>query len=265
MPHCKRFDPAPAADITPVAMGVDEYEAIRLIDYEGLDQSACAARMEVARTTVTRIYESARRKLAQALVEGRPLVIDGGDVQICTTPRPECAGQRSCCHRRNIALPSENTGDSLFIQQGETDMKKIAVTYENGEVFQHFGHTPAFKIYAVEDGTVTASTVLPTGESGHGALAAILAGIGVDVLLCGGIGGGARTALTQHGILLFSGVQGNADEAVAALLNGTLLYDPDYVCNHHDHGEGHTCGEHGCGSHDCGEHEEGHSCGHCHH
>lgn len=144
-------------------------------------------------------------------------------------------------------------------------MKKIAVTYENGEVFQHFGHTPAFKIYAVEDGAVTASTVLPTGESGHGALAAILAGIGVDILLCGGIGGGARTALTQHGILLFSGVQGNADEAVGALLNGTLLYDPDYVCSHHDHGEGHTCGEHGCGSHGCGEQEEGHSCGHCHH
>jgi predicted Fe-Mo cluster-binding NifX family protein len=139
-------------------------------------------------------------------------------------------------------------------------MKKIAVTYENGEVFQHFGHTPAFKIYAVEDGAITASTVLPTGESGHGALAAILAGIGVDILLCGGIGAGARTALTQHGILLFSGVQGNADESVAALLNGTLLFDPDYVCNHHDHSEGHTCGEHGCGGH-----EDGHTCGSCHH
>ena len=108
-------------------------------------------------------------------------------------------------------------------------MKKIAVTYENGEVFQHFGHTPAFKIYAVEDGAVTASTVLPTGESGHGALAAILAGIGVDILLCGGIGAGARTALTQHGILLFSGVQGNADERTVSDIRRIKREQMNYI------------------------------------
>lgn len=130
-------------------------------------------------------------------------------------------------------------------------MKKIAVTYENGQVFGHFGHTEQFKLYDVAEGVVTASEVVSTNGSGHGALAGFLAGRGVDTLICGGIGGGARTALAQAGIALYPGAAGGADEAVAALLAGTLAYDPDTVCAHHahEHGEGHTCGDHGCGSH----------------
>ena len=81
-----------------------------------------------------------------------------------------------------------------------------------------------------------------------------LQNLGVDTLICGGIGGGARTALAEAGIKLFPGVQGGADESVAALLNNTLLFNPNTVCNHHhDHGEGHDCGSHDCGSHSCGE------------
>lgn len=129
-------------------------------------------------------------------------------------------------------------------------MKKIAVTYENGQVFGHFGHTEQFKLYDVADGAVTASEVVSTNGSGHGALAGFLAGRGVDTLICGGIGGGARTALAQAGIALYPGAAGSADDAVAALLAGTLAYDPDTVCAHHEHhGEGHSCGEHGCGGH----------------
>ena len=130
-------------------------------------------------------------------------------------------------------------------------MKKIAVTYENGQVFGHFGHTEQFKLYDVMDGAVTASEVVSTNGSGHGALAGFLAGHGVDTLICGGIGGGARTALAQAGIALYPGAAGSADDAVAALLAGTLAYDPDTVCAHHEHehGEGHTCGDHGCGGH----------------
>ena len=129
---------------------------------------------------------------------------------------------------------------------------KIAVTYENGEIFQHFGHTETFKIYDIADGTVVSAEVVDTNGSGHGALAGFLVAHGADTLICGGIGGGAQNALAQAGIRLFGGVSGNADEAVNALLAGNLGYDPDVHCNHHDHhGEGHSCGDHGCGSHSC--------------
>ena len=129
---------------------------------------------------------------------------------------------------------------------------KIAVTYENGEIFQHFGHTEAFKIYDIADGKVANAEVVGTNGSGHGALAGFLVEHGVDTLICGGIGGGAQNALAQAGIRLFGGVTGNADEAVNALLAGKLGYDPDVHCNHHDHHEeGHSCGDHGCGSHSC--------------
>ena len=124
---------------------------------------------------------------------------------------------------------------------------KLAVTYENGQVFQHFGHTAQFKLYDVSDGAVTASQVVDTNGSGHGALAGFLQAHGVDALICGGIGGGARTALAQAGITLYPGVSGDADQAVAALLSGGLNYNPDTVCSHHDHGHVHDCGHHTCG------------------
>ena len=128
---------------------------------------------------------------------------------------------------------------------------KIAVTYENGEIFQHFGHTEAFKIYDITDGKVVSAEVVDTNGSGHGALAGFLVAHGVDTLICGGIGGGAQNALAQTGIRLFGGVSGNADEAVNALLAGNLGYNPNVHCDHHDHEAGHSCGDHGCGSHSC--------------
>lgn len=129
---------------------------------------------------------------------------------------------------------------------------KIAVTYENGQVFQHFGHTRMFKLYEVKDGRIVSEAVLPTMGSGHGALAAFLQTFDVDTLICGGIGGGARAALSEAGITLYPGVTGSADEQVAALLEGRLNFDPDTVCSHHqDEGE-HRCGDHG--NHQCGHH-----------
>ena len=133
----------------------------------------------------------------------------------------------------------------------------IAVTYENGNVFGHFGHTEAFKMYDVQDGAIVASQVVPTMGSGHGALAGFLSGLNTEVLICGGIGGGAQAALAAAGIKLYGGVAGDTDAAVAALLAGNLDYDPEARCDHHDHhhGEEHTCGDHGCGgSHHCGGH-----------
>ena len=126
---------------------------------------------------------------------------------------------------------------------------KIAVTYENGEIFQHFGHTEQFKLYEVSGGKLLHAQVVDTNGSGHGALAGLLAQLGVDTLICGGIGGGAQAALAEANIRLIGGVQGNADEAVQAFLNGTLAFDPNVHCTHHGHGEGHSCGSHGCGGH----------------
>ena len=128
---------------------------------------------------------------------------------------------------------------------------KIAVTYESGIVFQHFGHTGAFKIYEVENGEVTAAQVVDTNGSGHGALAGFLQAQGVDTLICGGIGGGAQMALKDAGIQFYGGVSGDADEAVQALLAGQLNYNPCVRCGHHDHDHDHACGSHGCGSHSC--------------
>lgn len=128
---------------------------------------------------------------------------------------------------------------------------KVAVTYQNGEVFAHFGHTEQFKLYDIENNAIKTSCVVDTNGSGHGALSGFLKERGVDTLICGGIGSGARTALGEAGITLYPGATGNADEQVKALLNGTLKYDPDTVCaHHHENGED-SCHEdkHGCGNH----------------
>lgn len=125
---------------------------------------------------------------------------------------------------------------------------KIAVTYAGGLVFQHFGHTEAFKIFETEDGKIISSEIVSTNGSGHGALAGFLKEQSVNAVICGGIGGGAKDALNSAGIEIYGGVKGLADEAVRALLGGTLKYTSEATCSHHDseHGEGHTCGEHSC-------------------
>ncbi len=137
---------------------------------------------------------------------------------------------------------------------------KIAVTYDNGNIFQHFGKTESFKVYEVEDNKVVSSEVIGSNGTGHGALAGLLAEQGISVLICGGIGGGAQSALAEAGIELCSGAQGDADAAVEAYLKGELV-STGVNCDHH-HEDGHSCGGHEDG-HSCGGHEEGHSCGGC--
>ena len=239
-PSCGHFgpkDPGAATGQT-VIMTLDEFEAIRLIDLEGRTQEQCAALMNVARTTVQAIYSSARGKLAECLVNGSELRIEGGDYVLCDGS----IRGRGGCVKPNCRCGAES--------KEETTMK-IAVTYENGQVFQHFGHTEQFKIYNVADGKILSSQVVDTNGSGHGALGGFLADMGVDTLICGGIGVGAQNALTEAGIRFYGGASGDADKAVEALLAGTLEFDPNVHCDHHDH-EGH---EHG-GDHHCG--------GHCH-
>ncbi len=133
---------------------------------------------------------------------------------------------------------------------------KIATTYENGNIFQHFGRTEYFKVYEVEDGAIVSSEVIGSDGIGHGALAGLLANHDIQVLICGGLGGGALNALTNAGIEVCAGASGNADEAVAAYLRGELV-DTGANCDHHHHGEDHEC----CGGHGHGEGEEHECCG----
>ena len=120
---------------------------------------------------------------------------------------------------------------------------KIAATYANGEIFQHFGHTQQFKVYEVEDGKIVASKIIDSNGAGHGALAGLLSQGGIDVLICGGIGGGAINALGQAGIKVYAGAAGSPDAAVEALLEGILPKVGEATC-HSDHAHSHSCANH---------------------
>ena len=216
-PNVLEFLPADNAEKkVPIVLTVDEYETIRLLDKKGYSQEQCAVSMQIARTTVQRIYEIARKKIADALIDGHPLRIEGGDFRICDGQSSNCSF--GGCYKQEIYK-------KYAAEKGEGIMR-IAVTYENGQIFQHFGHTETFKIYDVEEGKVVHSEVVDTNGSGHGALAGVLNALNADVLICGGIGGGAQTALAAAGIKLFGGVSGDADKAVEAFINETGSSSP---------------------------------------
>lgn len=225
------FVPQEAENPQTTDMSLDEFEVLRLIDYQGMTQEECAQAMDVSRATVANIYASARFKVADALVNGMRLRITGGTYRIKDMPESRA-----------------------LTNKGEGTMR-IAVTYENGQVGQHFGRTRQFKLYDVANGAIVSSQILDTNGKGHGALAGLLQLAEADALICGGIGMGARVALGEAGIELYPGVTGDPDEAVAALAAGTLEADLDATCNHHGHGEGHDCGHHGGGCADHGCHE----------
>ncbi len=118
---------------------------------------------------------------------------------------------------------------------------KIAVTCENGQVFQHFGHTPGFAVFEVKDGKILSEKMLSSGSSGHGALATLLALEQVELLICGGIGGGAINALNDAGIKVVGGASGGVREAAQGYIDGTLQVRADFHCNHHHHEGGDSC------------------------
>ena len=240
--HC-RFSPERPAHREAVELTVEEYEALRLMDYLGLNQEEAAAQMGGGPDHSPADLRPGPAE-AGGLSGGGPSTADWRRQLRPLSPGKLPGLQQAL---RPVCLPRRK-GSVLM---------KIAVTYENGQVFQHFGHTAQFKLYDVENGTVASSQVVDTNGSGHGALAGFLKDRQVDALICGGIGGGAQMALAEAGIRLYAGCQGDADTRVAELLAGTLVSADAATCDHH-HGEEHTCGDHGCG-----HHESGHTCGHC--
>ena len=212
-----------ASDADPedvLTMNLDEYESIRLIDREGLTQEQCARRMGVARTTVTNIYESARKKLAEALIDGKTLRISGGNY---------------CLERQGAE----------HVRPKGANQTRIAISYENGAVFQHFGHTEQFKLYDVDSGAVVGTQLVACGGSGHGLLVGYLKEAEVDAVICGGIGMGAQMALAEAGIKLYAGIQGHADEAAKALAEDRLACDPEARCDRRERHDG-DCGRDHC-------------------
>ncbi len=245
LPVCRSFLADPSSG--DISLTLDELEAIRLTDQEGLDQSACAERLHVARSTAQNILRGARGKVADALVNGKSIHIAGGNVEYSDDSR------FGCCRWEFRSVPA--VGGITGLRKEGKETMNVAVTYEKetGDIFQHFGRTEYFKVYELDGGRIAGSRVVSTNGQGHGALAGVLKELKADALICGGIGGGAQMALSEAGIRLYGGCSGSADQAVSDFLNGSLHYQEDVRCDHH--------GEHHGG--DCG-HEAG-TCGHgCH-
>ncbi len=224
MPFCSIFVPIhktknceipSSSKDDPVILNVDEFETIRLIDYEGKDQKSCALEMNVARTTVQSMYESARAKIAESLVEGRCLQIKGGEYDIRVS---------------NVDTDQKNYqsifADNLIYFQNE--MIKIAVpSDENENVFAHFGRTKFFKIFSIENKQVKSSDMISIHEHGRGTLASYIKNLGVTVLLCGNIGLGAVQAFKVSGVIVISGLTGNINTIIKDFISKNLNHSEE--------------------------------------
>ena len=212
IPSCEGFMPVGfdyKKEYQRITMTVDEYEAIRLIDLEGQNQEACAESMGISRSTVTNIYDSARKKMADAFINEKMLLIEGG----------------------NYHISSENR-KTASITDKSSDLT-VAVPYDEGNIFQHFGQCETFRFYRISGGRVSSCTDVSAEGYGHGTLVTFLKEHDADILICGGIGGGAQKFLEQNGIAFYAGVTGNCDHAVNRLLNGTLEYNTNATCSNH--------------------------------
>jgi predicted DNA-binding protein (UPF0251 family)/predicted Fe-Mo cluster-binding NifX family protein len=204
------FKPAgiPARDLEELRLGFDEAEALRLADYQGLYQDAAARSMGISRQTFGRIVERARRKVAAAIIEGKALRVDGGEV-------------------------------SMRIE-GVT-MMKIAVPARDGLVDEHFGHCKEFLVFRDEGGKLAQEKSVASSE-GCGCksgVAADLAKQGVTILVAGNMGEGAVRVLSSHGIKVVRGASGDARSAAQAWSDGSLS-DSGRGCA--SHAEGGECG-----------------------
>ncbi|MGN1014936.1 MAG: DUF134 domain-containing protein [Butyricicoccus sp.] len=222
-PEYDTFVPYGVNEYERVVLTVDEYEAIRLIDYEKRTHEQCARQMGISRTTVTEMYERARTKVSDCIVNGKALHISGGNYRLCDGSAWQCCGKN--CGRANAAPPRPP------VVRERSAIARIAVPCANGAVFPHFGRAQQFWLYTVEQGQVAGKQTIDTEGSGHRALAGVLAAQQVDTVICGGIGVGAQTALAEAGIQLYSGVSGDADDAVQALLSDTLECNPEASCH----------------------------------
>lgn len=122
---------------------------------------------------------------------------------------------------------------------------KIAIAVENGQICGHFGHSPSFSFYEVEDGKIVSSENIQSPGAGHGVLPDFIASNKAKAVIAGGMGAGAVNGCNARGIQVITGITGNPDDAALLFAKGQLV-STGSVCSHH--GEGHNCSHHGsCG------------------
>jgi len=247
-PRVFKLAGVPARGLEQVVLTLDGLEVLRLLDLEGRTQDEAAQHLGVSRSTVSRLAAEAHRTVADALVGGKALVIEGGPVAV---------------GRRLSDMTTEEATraplyESTHITRKEGEKMVIAVPYLDGQVNAHFGRTQAFLVAEAEDGSVTESTVYEVAglEHDHSGLAGFLTSRGVDVILAGGMGPPMQQALVRAGFDLYCGVSGSATNAVEAFLSGGIAKSESTCGHHHDHpgaeGEshtGHAHGEGGCAHH----------------
>lgn len=206
-----KFDifPSTKKDSQTIYLSLEEYETIRLIDHCGYDQAKCAQSMEISRSTVVSLYNSARKKLARHMIEGLTMCIKGG----------------------NYIMANEQAVQNTI----------IAVPCVESDVYGHFGHCPRFMIYTIQNAEITSEQALDTTDKGCQLLAPYLKEHGVKIVICGNIGAGAKNNLLNQGIQVFPGASGHAKKQVESFLAGTLAYNENAQCAHHDHSH---CGHH---------------------
>ncbi len=262
---CKRY--------ATIEFHLEEYESIKLCDYEMLTQAEAASQMGISRPTLTRIYASARQKIARALVEQSAITIEGGknymesDWYECiecgmkfNNIDPNIRPANICCpvcksHQLKLYNEENNITKLLY-------MKKIALPTRGGVIDNHFGHCEFYTILTINDENQIVSTETIPSPQGCGCKSNIASKFeedGVTVMLAGNMGPGALQKLSEHGVEVVRGCSGPVMEVAQAYLAGELK-DSGVGCQHHD-GD-HECGHHGEGEHHC-HHGEGEH--HCHH
>jgi len=237
LPENKTFTPGNNADGY-VTLTIDAIEALRLCDLEELDQEQAASMMGVSRGTLQRILYRAHKATAEALIAGKGIHITGGNYRV-----NQYACKNIKCHRCNFADEKKNQQLLTKIKSNlEDTIMKIAITTEGNQIFQHFGSCPLFTLIEIESNKIVKRQLIDASGSGHSALAGFLQSNDVNLLICGGIGVGARNALAAANIALISGSKGDIDTAITAYLAGTLKDQPAGMCNHHHEGANHQCG-----------------------
>lgn len=214
-PNCRRFRPESEDTGQSVLLTLDEFETVRWMDYESLTQENCAKRMGVSRTTVQRLYVSARQKIARMLVEGKVLDIEGGSVQILDRKEP-------------------------VMVKGEGKMR-IAIALDHDVVAMHFGRCMDFRLIDIEDGKVVRTENVHDEMSTHHERIPFLASKGVETLIVGAMGKGAYNRLLAAKIRCLSAAGKKADEALSEFLENRLNSElQPHECHgaHEDHGAG---------------------------
>jgi predicted DNA-binding protein (UPF0251 family)/predicted Fe-Mo cluster-binding NifX family protein len=219
IPGVTYFKPAgiPMRDLEEVGMSVEEAEALRLKELDGLEQEEGAERMNISRPTFQRILASARKKAADALLNGKAIKIEGGNFQVMpVTP--------FCCKEQNIVC--KNKGERIV---------KYAMPVSNNQLISHFGQANEFMLMDVaQDGRVLSKETIRVTPHSCGTLPGELAKRGVNVVLAGGMGMGPRMAFQQSSIDVVLGVtEPDPEKAAAAHINNTLENGAN-VCEHGD-------------------------------